>query len=203
MGRGAGGLTGYRPGDRLEPQGERRGKMKSLGIRGRRWLKAFHVLFSMTWIGAGITQTIIPFVTGNITSDAELYAYNKAIELGDLIVIPCAILCVITGLLLCWQTPWGFFKYWSVVIPLVVWPVAIALGISLGSWTSDLVRISKAEGLAALQNGGYLYALQMYKILSIVWIIILIFGAFVSVIKPWGRIGKIKGEAEPSPIGTT
>ena len=178
--------------------------MNKLGIRGRRWLKAFHVLFSMTWIGAGITTTIIPFVTGNTTSGAELYAYNKAIQMGDLIIIPCAILCVITGLLLCWQTPWGFFKYWSVVIPLVAWAVAIVLGIAcLGPWTEDLVRISKAEGLAALQNGEYLYALQMMKIVGTVWISILIFAAFVSVIKPWGRIGKTKDEAEPSPVGTT
>ncbi len=158
----------------------------------------------MTWIGAGITQTIIPFVTGNTTSGAELYAYNEAIKMGDLIVIPCAVLCVITGLLLCWQTPWGFFKYWSVVIPLVVWAVAIVLGIAcLGPWTDDLVRISKAEGLAALQDGEYLYALQMMKILGSVWIIILIFAAFVSVIRPWGRIGKTKDEAAPSPVGTT
>ncbi len=177
--------------------------MNKLGIRGRRWLKAFHVFFSMTWIGAGITTTIIPFVRGNTTSGAELYAYNEAIQMGDLIIIPCAILCVITGLLLCWQTPWGFFKYWSVVIPLVVWAVAIVLGIAcLGPWTEDLVRISKAEGLAALQNGEYLYALQMMKILGTVWITILIFAAFVSVIRPWGRIGKTKDEAEPSPTGT-
>ncbi len=43
----------------------------------------------------------------------------------------------------------------------------------------------------------------MMKIVGIVWIIILIFGAFVSVIKPWGWIGKAKEEAEPSPVGTT
>ena len=177
--------------------------MKNLGIRGRKWLKAFHVFFSMIWIGAGITTTIILFVTGNTTSGAELYAYNRAIQMGDFIIIPCAVLCVITGLLLCWLTPWGFFKYWSVVIPLVCWAVAIVIGIAcLGPWNEVLVRISKAEGLAALQNGEYLYALQMYKIFGIVWIIILIFGAFVSVIKPWGRIGKTKDEAELSPPGT-
>ena len=177
--------------------------MKKLGIRGRRWLKAFHVLFSMTWIGAATSITIIPFVTGNTTSGAELYAYNEAIKMGDLIIIPCAILCVITGLLLCWQTPWGFFKYWSVVIPLAVWTVAIVLGITCFTpWTNDLVRISKAEGLAALQNVEYLYALRMLKIFSIVWIIILIFAAFLSVIKPWGRLRKTQGEAEPSPVGS-
>jgi hypothetical protein len=177
--------------------------MNKLGIRGRRWLKAFHVFFSMTWIGAGITTMIIPFVKGNTTSGAELYAYNEAVLTGDLIIIPCAILCGITGLLLCWQTPWGFFKYWSVFIPLVAWAVAMVLGVAfLGPWNEDLVRISKTEGLAALQNVEYLYALQMFKILGIVWIITLIFAAFVSVIKPWGRIGKTKDEAEPSPTGT-
>jgi hypothetical protein len=157
----------------------------------------------MTWIGAAITINIIPFVTGNTTSGAELYAYNEAIKMGGLIIIPCGILCVITGLLLCWQTPWGIFKYWSVVIPLAVWIVAIAFGIAcLGPWTNDLVRISKAKGLAALQNGEYLYALRMIKILGTVQILILIFAAFVSVIKPWGRIGKTKDEAEPSLDGT-
>jgi len=157
----------------------------------------------MTWIGAGITVEIIPFVMGNITSGAELYAYNEAIKMGDLIIIPCGILCVITGLLLCWQTPWGFFKYWSVVIPLAVWIVVIALGVAcLEPWINDLVRISKAEGLAALQNGEYLYALRMTKILGAVQILILIFAAFVSVIKPWGRLRKTQGEAEPSPTGT-
>ena len=177
--------------------------MNKLGIRGRRWLKAFHVLFSMTWIGAAITIEIIPFITGNTTSGAELYAYNEAIKMGDLIIIPCALLCVISGLLLCWQTPWGFFKYWSVVIPLVVWAVAIVLGITcLGPWTDDLVRISKAEGLAALQNGEYLYALRMIKILGTVQMLILIFAAFASVIKPWGRLRKTQGEAEPSPVGS-
>ena len=176
--------------------------MNKLGIRGRRWLKAFHVFFSMVWIGAGITTTIIPFVRGNATSGAELSAYNEAIQMGDLIIIPCAVLCVITGLLLCWQTPRGFFKYWSVVIPLVAWAVAIVLGIAcLGPWTSDLVIISKTEGLAALQNEEYLYALQMFKIVGVVWITVLIFAAFVSVIKPWGRIGKTKDEAEPSLTG--
>jgi hypothetical protein len=81
----------------------------------------------------------------------------------------------------------------------VVWAVAIVLGIvCLGPWTEDLVRISKAEGLAALQNGEYQHAMQMMKIIGVVWVIVLIFGAFVSFIKPWGRIGKTKDEAEPS-----
>jgi hypothetical protein len=177
--------------------------MNKLGIRGRRWLKAFHVLFSVTWIGAGITSEIIPFFAGNATSGAELYAYNQVIKMGDLIIIPCAFLCVITGLLLCWQTPWGFFKYWSVVTPLAVWIVALVIGIAwLEPGVSDLVRISKAEGLAALQNEEYLYALQMTKILGAVQILILIFAAFVSVIRPWGRIGKTKGETEPNPVGS-
>jgi hypothetical protein len=77
---------------------------------GQEMAESLSCTFSITWIGAGITQTIIPFITGNTTSGSELYAYNEAIKMGDLIVIPCAILCVITGLLLCWQNPWGFLS---------------------------------------------------------------------------------------------
>jgi hypothetical protein len=176
--------------------------MNKLGIRGRRWLKAFHVFFSMVWIGTGITTTIIPFIRGNATSGAALYAYNEVIQMSDLIIIPCAVLCVVTGVLVCWQTPWGFFKYWSVVIPMAAWVAAIVIGITcLGPWTEDLVRISKAEGLAALQDGEYLHALQMMKIGGTIWVIILIFAAFVSVVKPWGRIRKVRNEAESSPTG--
>ena len=82
--------------------------MNKLGIRGRRWLKAFHVLFSMTWIGAGITTTIIPFVKGNTTSGVELYTYNEAILMGDLIIIPCAVLCVIPACSFAGKLPGGF-----------------------------------------------------------------------------------------------
>ncbi len=64
------------------------------------------------------------------------------------------------------------------------------------------MRISKAEGLAALQNGEYLYALRMIKIIGSVQILIIIFAAFVSVIRPWGRLRKTKDEAESSPVGT-
>jgi len=42
----------------------------------------------------------------------------------------------------------------------------------------------------------------MLNIFGAIQIIILIFAAFVSVIKPWGRMGKTKDEAEPSPVGT-
>ena len=47
------------------------------------------------------------------------------------------------------------------------------------------------------------YALQMFRMVGIVWIITLIFVAIVSVIKPWGGIGKAKDEVEPSQVGTT
>jgi hypothetical protein len=54
-----------------------------------------------------------------------------------------------------------------------------------------------------VQDGEYLYALQTFKMVGVVWAIILVFGAFISVIKPWGRIGKANDEVEPSPVGTT
>jgi hypothetical protein len=81
--------------------------------------------------------------------------------------------------------------------------VALVLGIACpGPWSDDLVRLSKAEGLAALQNQEYLHAWLMPNIFGAIQIIILIFAAFVSVSEPWGRLRKTKGEAETDLTGS-
>ena len=91
----------------------------------------------------------------------------------------------------------GFFKYWSVVVQGVVTIGVILLGIfALAPWVEDLIVISKAEGLLALQNANYIHTHGMLRIVGIIAPAILIFGAFVSVIKPWGRIRKTKEGAE-------
>ena len=58
------------------------------------------------------------------------------------------------------------------------------------------MAVSKAEGLQALQNIKYLHNLEMLKIVGAIAPAILIFGAFVSVIKPWGRVRKAREKTE-------
>ncbi|MEW6141592.1 MAG: hypothetical protein AB1597_00340 [Chloroflexota bacterium] len=166
--------------------------MKKLGLQGRKWLKAIHITFTSTWIGAAIVFAIIPFVSGRAADGSELYTYYASIKLiDDLIIPPAGMGTLITGLLLCWQTDWGFLKYWSVIIPGLITVGIILLGIfALAPWVEELIVICKAEGIIALQNAEYLSTLQMLKIVGVIAPVIMIFGAFVSVIKPWGRVRK-------------
>lgn len=175
--------------------------MMKLGIRGRRWLKAFHVAFTSVWIGAAVSIAIIPFVSGSAADGSELYTYYASVKLvDDFIIPPAGMGTFITGLLLCWQTNWGFFKYWSVVVQGVITIGVILLGIfALAPWIEDLMNITKAEGLRALQNTEYLHIQRILGIVGSIAPAALIFGAFVSIIKPWGRIRKSREEAEPSP----
>ena len=178
--------------------------MKKLGIQGKKWLKAIHVAFSSAWIGAAVAISIIPFVSGRAADGSELYTYYASVKLVDEFIIPPAGMgTFITGLLLCWQTNWGFFKYWSVVVQGVVTIGVILLGIfALAPWVEDLIAISKAEGLLALQNAKYIHVQGMLGIVGMSAPAILIFGAFVSVIKPWGRIRKTKEGTELDPVTT-
>ena len=76
-------------------------------------------------------------------------------------------------------------------MPGVVAIAAILLGIvGLSPWTSNLVDISKAEGLLALQNEEYVHNWQMVAIFGPIQAIALIVVAFISVIKPLGILRK-------------
>ena len=163
--------------------------MRKLGRRGRLWLRGFHIFFIGAWIGVGISTTIIPFFTGNASNGSELYAYYASVNvLDDFVIVPCAIGTLITGLLLAWQTAWGFFKHGWVIYSGTATIVAILLGIIwLGPGIDTLVAISKLEGLSALQNPEYVSARNIGAILSIVWLLLLISAAFVSVLKPWTK----------------
>jgi uncharacterized membrane protein len=160
--------------------------MKKLGRRGRLWLRSFHILFFGTWIGAALSATIIPFIADSASDSSALYAYYEAVQLLDSIIIPCAVLTLVTGLLLCWLTAWGFFKNGWVIYSEVVAIVAILLGVIwLGPGIADLMAISEAEGLSALQNPEYTSAWNTVTIFGIIQPVILISSIFISLMKPW------------------
>ncbi|MCD6570380.1 MAG: hypothetical protein J7L53_06730 [Deltaproteobacteria bacterium] len=163
--------------------------MKKLGVKRRLWLKGFHVFFSCTWIGAIVSMMIVLFLKGNPISGGELYGYHASIKIiDDFIVIPSALGCLITGLLLSWKTNWGFFKYRWIIVKLVVTVSAIVFGtLYLGPWGNALAAISKAEGLLALQNEQYIHSQQMNILFGTIQVIALITMVFISTLKPWGR----------------
>lgn len=165
--------------------------MKRLGIKGRLWLKGLHCFFSCAWIGAIMSMQVILFLKGNPISGGELYGFHASKKIiDDFIVIPSALGCLVSGLLLCWQTHWGFFKYRWIIVKLIVTVSAILFGTFwLGPWSNKLAAISRAQGLVALQNTEYLTCLHMNATFGTIQAGVIIAMVFISTLKPWGRRG--------------
>jgi uncharacterized membrane protein len=167
--------------------------MPKLGLKGRQWLKGFHILFVCAWAGTGVSMMLIGLVKGHVPRGDELYAFNAAIKLlDDFIIIPAALGALLTGILLCWLTNWGFFKFNWIIFKLVITIAQILFGtFFLGPWTNGAVAIAGAERVLALQNTAYLHFRQMSNYFGAVQILLLFAVIFISVLKPWGKRTKL------------
>ena len=104
--------------------------MKKLGVRGQRWLKAFHVFFATVWLGATLGSMTILLSSESVT-DAGVFQgfYTAAVKIGSFIIPISSILTCVTGVLICWLTTWGFFKYWSVIFQIVAWILVFLIAV--------------------------------------------------------------------------
>jgi uncharacterized membrane protein len=95
--------------------------MARIGRNGRLWLKSFHIFFMVLWIGAVVSQVIILMFSGLAKSDGALQAFNAVPQILNIVTAPGGLGTIITGVLLAWLTPWGFFKHkWIIYTMLVV-----------------------------------------------------------------------------------
>ncbi|OPX89877.1 MAG: hypothetical protein A4E53_01392 [Pelotomaculum sp. PtaB.Bin104] len=163
--------------------------MKKIGITGRSWLKSFHIFFCCAWIGTGLSMLLLGFVKGYTPSGDELYAVNASIKLiDDFIIIPAALGSLFTGLLICWLTNWGFFKFNWIVVKWIITVAQILFGtFFLGKWVNGATAISNTERALALQNQTYLYFREMNNYFGSIQVLLLIVVVFISVFKPWGK----------------
>ena len=121
--------------------------MKKLGLKGKSWLKGFHIFFACAWVGAGISMLLLSLLDGHIQNGDELYAVNDSIQLLDYyIIIPAALGSLITGLLISLFTNWGFFKFNWVIFKWVATVAQIIFGTFwLGPWTDGATAIADLE----------------------------------------------------------
>ena len=136
---------------------------------------------------------LLAFVKGYTPQGDELYAVNACIKLlDDYIIIPSAFGCLITGLLICWLTNWGFIKFNWVIVKWVATVAQIIFGTFwLGPWTNNATAIADADRINALHNAIYLYDRHMNNIWGSVQVAFLVVLVFISVFKPWGKRGKV------------
>jgi uncharacterized membrane protein len=94
--------------------------MTKIGRKGRLWLRSFHIFFMVLWIGAVVSQMVILLFSGSAKSDGALQAFNAVPQILNIVTAPGGLGIIITGVLLAWLTPWGFFKHKWIIYTMVV-----------------------------------------------------------------------------------
>ena len=170
--------------------------MAKIGRRGRLWLRAFHIFFMGLWVGAIISQVVILLFTSLAKSDDGLRAMYKIPDILNIVTGPAGFGTIITGVLLAWLTPWGFFKHKWVMYSMGM----VVLDLLLVFIFSDplLIKLSalvEAEGIGALQNPEYVSTWNRFVIVMAVCPLALLSAVFVSVLKPWRKREGTEAEA--------
>jgi len=160
-------------------------KMRNIPPTGVKWLKAAHLLFACLWVGGALSVFFIQAVLR--AQGAELYGMDLAAKLADdLVIIPGALGCLLTGLAYSLFTPWGFFRHRWVAVKWGITVFGVLFGtFFLGPWLNSLAPVSKELGFAALGDYGYMRARDLNMVWGGVQTATLIFAVFISVLKPW------------------
>ncbi|MBD5189307.1 MAG: hypothetical protein HDS95_03410 [Bacteroidales bacterium] len=84
--------------------------MKMLSPKGMKTLMVFHLFFIMTWT-VGVLMMRLLVWRPSVSGLEFLYNEHTAMFIDYALVIPGAILPVITSVIYGLKTKWGFFKY--------------------------------------------------------------------------------------------
>ena len=86
--------------------------------------------------------------------DRAVHGINLARNfMGEYVIVPAAVFSVITGVLLCSFTDWGFFKHYWVMAKQIVTLILIVVGsVWLGPLTKQMTAISESGQSQVLQD---------------------------------------------------
>src|SRR6476646_9087638 len=91
---------------------------RRLAPRWRRLLLTTHIGASVGLLGTDATVVLLA-VTGARGADPA-HVYPAAELIGSVLLVPAALLSLLTGVLLGLLTPWGLFRHWWVTVKLVL-----------------------------------------------------------------------------------
>ena len=160
--------------------------MKQLSITQKKWLKSVHLLAAGIWVTTGLIMFLLHFLRSSVETGEQLYLMNQIIHFIDMkILVPAAMLSLLTGWAYSQFTKWGYFKHGWMTFKWIITLSIIILGtIFSGPWISEMVRISGEIGMDALNNTEYQWFDKNQTIMGICMNGTLIIAIFISVFKP-------------------
>ncbi|GAA1991299.1 DUF2269 domain-containing protein [Kitasatospora viridis] len=163
----------------------------------RKTVTVLHVVSSVGWLGLMLCLLTLG-ANALLTDDADTlrFSYRAADLLGDALIIPLALLALLTGLLLALGTRWGLFKHTWVATKF--WLTLVAAAASIFELRA---RLHEAAHVVATHPTGPISAMDLGSLRStlvvapVVALAIYAANVTLSVVKPWGRRDKAKAKA--------
>ncbi len=160
-----------------------------LNVNQRNYLLSLHIATGSLWFGTAMCSAALALSFRQLRDGDVIHGINVARSLmGEYIIVPSAILTVVTGVLLCSFTNWGFFKHYWLITKQLVTLISIVVGsVWLGPMTKDMTVISEAARSQALQNSHYLSIQSTTAFGGVLQTLALLVIIVISTVKPWGR----------------
>ncbi|MGB6297382.1 MAG: DUF2269 family protein [Rivularia sp. (in: cyanobacteria)] len=160
-----------------------------LTLKQRNWLLSLHIASGGLWFGTALCSVALALSAGALTTGDALHGINIARNfMGEHIIVPSAILSVITGVLLCSFTNWGFFKHYWVMVKQLVTLILIVVGsVLLGPLTKEITALSETGQSQGLQNLHYLSLQSKVMLGGALQTLVLLAIIVISTVKPWGK----------------
>jgi len=159
--------------------------MKNLTTRGVKILKICHLIFVMIWVVGVIAMALISFLKAQSGDELFMTLYITRI-IDDFLVIPGAVLTVITAIVYGTYTNWGFFKHRWIIVKWIVSILVIIVGTFYFSpILDDCLNIADQTRDAALNNPIIISNIHITSIGACIQASMLIILVVISVLKPW------------------
>jgi hypothetical protein len=158
----------------------------TLTSRLRRLVLTSHVTFSVGWLGA-VAAYLALAITGLTSSDAEMMraAYLSMATIAWIVIVPCSIAALASGLVQSLTTEWGLFRHYWVLAKFLLTVAAVTVLLLHMPTVRRMAGIAAAWGGSAADVG----ALQIQLVIHAGGgLLVLLTATVLSVYKPWGRI---------------
>lgn len=151
----------------------------------RRFVLTSHVTFSVGWLGA-VAAYLALAVTGLTSSDAEMMraAYPSMATIAWIVIVPCSIAALASGLVQSLTTEWGLFRHYWVLAKFLLTLAAVTV-LLLHMPTVRRMAGMAAAGFSAADAGTLRIQLVIHAAGGL---LVLLTSTALSVYRPWGRI---------------
>lgn len=153
----------------------------------RKALLSAHVASSVGWLGAALCMFALAW-TARFTGSRQLRdsTYDVMLLLTNAVVVPTALLALVTGVLSSVLTPWRLLSHWWVVVKFGITIVTAALSVFLLRPRVGIARHAAfVDDTATLSRAGHSLLAATTVSLSLY-----LFMTVISIYKPWGRTSR-------------